>query len=316
MDQAGDRGGAVSPAKGYLYVVLAALMWASSGTAGKGLFDGGVSPHDLVQTRLIISSLLLGIVLAVLSRECLRIRLRDLPYFLLLGGVGMALIQGAYFYSISKIQVAAAILIQYLSPFFVAAFSIVFWKERFTVMKLVALFLSFGGCYLVVGGYDLVLLKMNRLGILVGIAGAIFFAGYSLLGEKGMHRYRPWTVLFYALAFAAVSWNVFYPPFHFLEAGFTGRQWGWVFYISVVGTVIPFGLYFMGVNHIRSTRASITATLEPITAGMMAYLFLGETLGLLQIAGGVLVIAAVVLLQLRQEPDRLAPLLIREGGDR
>jgi drug/metabolite transporter (DMT)-like permease len=296
--------------RGYIYVLLAALMWASSGTAGKALFEGGMTPFELVQIRVTLSFLLLGIVLAYSPGNYLKIRWRDVGYFLVLG-VGMAMVQGTYFFTISRIQVAAAILIQYLSPFFVAFYSIFFWKERFTGLKALALLISFGGCYLVVGGYDLELLKMNRLGIIAGLSSAMLFAGYSLLGERGMHRYRPWTILFYALLFAALSWHVFFTPFHYLKAGFTATQWWWLFYIAVIGTILPFGLYFMGVNHIRSTRASITATLEPISAGLMAFLFIGETLGPLQILGGILVIAAVVLLQLRQEQDKLAPVLIR-----
>ncbi|PKN65752.1 MAG: EamA family transporter [Deltaproteobacteria bacterium HGW-Deltaproteobacteria-15] len=305
-----SEGRAMKTTRGYIYVLLAALMWASSGTAGKALFEGGMTPFELVQIRVTLSSLLLGVVLAISPKEYLKIRWKDVGYFLVLG-VGMALVQGTYFFTISKIQVAAAILIQYLSPFFVAFYSILFWKERFTGFKALALLLSFGGCYLVVGGYDLELLKMNRLGIMVGVLSAILFAGYSLLGERGMHRYRPWTVLFYALLFAALSWHVFFTPFHYLKAGFSAAQWGWLLYISVIGTILPFGLYFMGVNYIRSTRASITATLEPISAGLMAFLFIGETLSPLQILGGILVIGAVVLLQLRQEQDKLAPILIR-----
>jgi drug/metabolite transporter (DMT)-like permease len=286
-------------------------MWASSGTAGKALFEGGMTPFELVQIRVTLSSVLLGLALALSPREYLKIRPRDVGYFLVLGGAGMALVQGTYFFTISRIQVAAAILIQYLSPFFVAFYSILFWKERFTGLKVLALLLSFGGCYLVVGGYDLELLKMNRVGILVGLCSSVLFAVYSLMGERGMHRYRPWTVLFYALLFAALSWHIFYDPFHYLKAGFTRAQWGWLLYISVVGTILPFGLYFMGVNLIRSTRASITATLEPISAGFMAFLFIGEILGPIQILGGILVIGAVVLLQLRHESDTLAPELIR-----
>jgi len=298
-------------AKGYLCVMAAALMWASCGTAGKALFEGGMTPFELVQIRITLAALLLGITLLVAAASHLRIRLRDLGYFVLLGSVGMALVQGTYFYTISKIQVAAAILIQYLSPFFVAFYSICFWKERLTLPKLVAVLLSFGGCYLVVGGYNLDLLYMNRVGILVGVLSSVLFAGYSLLGERGMHRYGPWTVLFYALLFATFSWHVLHPPFHYLVAGFTRAQWGWILYISVIGTILPFGLYFVGVNYIRSTRASITATLEPISAGFMAFFLLGETLEAMQILGGTLVIAAVVLLQLRQERDEMTPALIR-----
>jgi len=64
-------------------------------------------------------------------------------------------------------------------------------------------------------------------------------------------------------------------------------------YIGILGTLVPFGLYLEGVNLIRSTRASITATLEPITAGVISFIFLNEILEPLQITGGVLVIASI-----------------------
>jgi drug/metabolite transporter (DMT)-like permease len=301
--------------KGYLCVMAGAMMWASSGTAGKALFEGGVKALDLVQIRVTLSSAILFLFLMVFSRDSLRIRPRDIGYFLLLGGVFMALVQGTYFYTISKIQVAAAILIQYLAPIFVAAYSMIFWKERSTVFKIAALFLAFSGCYLVVGGYNLELLRMNRLGIMGGVASAVCFAGYSLLGERGMHRYKPWTVLFYALVFSIPTWHILHPPFQYVRLSFDLSQWLWIVYIAVVGTILPFGLFFVGINYIRSTRASITATLEPISAGFFAFFALGETMEMLQVIGGVMVIGAVVLLQIQQEQDMLAPAMIRDKRD-
>jgi len=289
-------------------------MWASSGTVGKALFIGGVTPFELVQIRVTVSTVLLAIVLGIGFRPLFKIRPRDLWYFFILGGVVMALVQVTYFYAISKIQVAAAIFLQYLAPVMVAFFSICFWKERLTSTKILALFLSLGGCYLVVGGYSLHLLKMNQLGILVGLSSALCFAVYTLVGERGMHRYSPWTILFYAFLFATITWHTLYPPFHYLRAGFTAAQWGWIFYVSIVGTVLPFGLFFVGVNYVRSTRASITATLEPISAGLFAYLFIGESLQPLQIAGGTMVVAAIVVLQLKRERDELCPANIRQTG--
>ena len=302
---------ASNPKKGYLCVAAAAVMWASSGTAGKALFAEGITPFELVQVRLTLSSLLLAITFGLFSRNLFRIRPIDIGYFLILGGIAMALVQVTYFYTISKIQVAAAIFIQYLSPIIVAFFSITFWNERLTVAKLLSLFLSLAGCYLVVGGYSFQLLHMNRLGILAGLASAFCFAAYALMGERGMHRYSPWTVIFYAFLFAMISLHIFYQPFLYLRNIYTLKQWGWMFYISLVGTLLPFGLFFVGVNHIRSTRAAITATLEPISAGFIAYLFLGESLEPLQILGAALVVAAIVLLQLRREHDQLAPATIR-----
>ncbi|MEW6665313.1 MAG: EamA family transporter [Thermodesulfobacteriota bacterium] len=301
----------ISSWKGYVCVIIAAILWACSGTAGKALFDAGISPFELVQIRVTLASAFLGPALFILSRRLLAIRLRDMGYFVLLGGVGMSLVQFTYLYTISKIQVAAAILLQYLAPMFVSLFAMCFWKERLTLFKVAALLLAFGGCYLVVGGYNLRLLQMNRLGVMGGIAGAVCFAAYTLLGERGMHRYRPWTVLFYALAFAAIAWHIFYPPFHYLHAGFTPKQWGLIVYIAVFGTIIPFGLYFVGVNFIRSTRAVVTATLEPVCAGVVAFLALGETLQSLQLLGEALVIGAIVLLQVQKERDEMAPAVIR-----
>ena len=292
-----------------------AMMWASSGTAGKALFEGGVKALDLVQIRVTLSSVILFLFLVVFSRSSLKIRPKDIGYFLLLGGVFMALVQGTYFYTISKIQVAAAILIQYLAPIFVAVYSMVFWNERSTLCKITALFMAFGGCYLVVGGYDLELLRLNRLGIMGGLASAVCFAGYSLLGERGMHRYKPWTVLFYALVFSIPTWHILHPPFQYVRLAFDLSQWLWMVYIAVVGTILPFGLFFVGVNYIRSTRASITATLEPISAGFFAFFVLGETMEILQIAGGAMVIGAIVLLQIQQEQDMLAPAMIRAERD-
>lgn len=309
------KGGAT---KGYLSVMAAALMWASSGTAGKALFGTGITPFELVQVRVTVATCLLAVFLGLWSRDLLRIRKADIVYFCLLG-VTMAAVQVTYFYSISKIKVAAAVFLQYLSPLIVAFVSIAFLKERITGLKILALGLSLFGSYLVVGGYRLELLEMNKIGILVALLSACCFAGYSLLGEKGMHRYSPWTVLFYAMFFAAVCWHIFYAPFKYLWAGYGARQWAWMAYISVVGTLMPFGLYFVGVNYIRSTRASITATLEPISAGLMAYLFLGEGMEPLQVVGGAVVVGGIIMLQARREQDALTPAIVRSripGNDR
>jgi len=286
-------------------------MWASSGTASKALFMSGVEPFQLVQIRVTLSSLFLALVLGLFARRLLKIRLVDVVYFFFLGGVLLALVQATYLYTISKMPVAAAILLQYSAPLIVAVYSICFWGERLTSTKVVAVSLSLLGCYLVVGGYSLDLLRMNRVGTLTGLASAVLFAAYSLVGERGMHRHPPWTVVFYAFVFASVTWNILQEPFHFMKSVYSQAQWGYMLYIAIVGTLLPFGLFFEGVNRIRSTRATITSTAEPISAGFIAYLFLGEALEPFQILGGALVISAIVLLQLQQEKNELAPQTIR-----
>jgi drug/metabolite transporter (DMT)-like permease len=163
----------------------------------------------------------------------------------------------------------------------------------------------------VVGGYNLDLLALNRTGIVSGLLSAAAFALYAIHGERGMRRYPPWTVLFYSLLFAAVLWNVIQFPLGFLGRSYAPVEWLWILYIAVFGTLVPFGLYLQGIDLIRSTRASITATLEPITAGFISYVFLGDSLEALQLLGGLLVITAIILLQLRRDCDDHTPDLIR-----
>jgi len=301
----------INAIKGYSCVMAAALMWASSGTVGKALFIGGMSPFVLVQTRVSLASLILIMTLILWRPSLLKIDARDLGYFLLFGGVFMALMQLSYFLAISHIQVAAAILVQYLAPILVAIYSMLFWHERVTLLKVLALVLSLAGCYFVVGGYSLSLLHMNRVGIAWALLSAVSFASSTLLGEKGMHRYNPWTVLFYALLFSALTLNVVHSPLSAMSQSYTKGQWAAILYIVIVGTLLPFGLYLVGVDYIRSTRTIITATLEPIAAAFMAYFALNESLSLLQIIGGLSVIAAIVLLQWQLEHDTLSPELIR-----
>ena len=95
--------------------------------------------------------------------------------------------------------------------------------------------------------------------------------------------------------------------------GYSASEWVFVLYMAACGTILPFGLYLVGINYLRSTQAGVTATLEPIFAGFMAFIFLGESLAALQILGGMLVLAAVIWLQIKRESSELAPAVVRTG---
>jgi drug/metabolite transporter (DMT)-like permease len=297
--------------KGYLFAILAAVLWGISGPAAKFLFQSGLTPFQLVQLRMTIAAGALFFWLLIRDRSLLKIDRSDIGYFALLGTFGLASMQFFYLFAISKIQVAAAILLQYMAPGLIAVHAVVFFGDRISGWMLAAIFGSFAGCYLIVGGYSLELLSMNLVGIASGVLSAVAFTWYSIHGEHGMRRYNPWTVLAYALVFGAICWNVLYSPMKGLFHGYSLFQWAGIFYIGIMGTLLPFGLYLEGVNRIRSTRASITATLEPITAGVISWVFLGEVMEPLQLLGAALVIGSIIALQLRQEVDEKTPALIR-----
>ncbi len=288
---------------GYLYVCLAAVLWAAAGSGAKFLFNSGMTPYQLIQLRVTLAFGGLLLWLVGRNRQLLKIDVKDLFYFSLLGILGIGAAQFFYLFAISKIKVAAAILLHYTGPVFVALYAAVFRHQKLTLKSGLALLGTVAGCFLVVGAYNLDLFALNRAGIIGGLLAAVAFATYTLLSEYGMAKYSPWTVLLYGLLFAALAWNVLHPPLEALLQTYTPAEWFWILFIAVCGTILPFGLYFEGVSRIRSTHASITATLEPITAGVISALFLGEMLSPLQVLGGLVVIASIILLQWEKERD-------------
>lgn len=285
---------------GYFYVALSSLLFAISGTASKFLFNQDVTPYQLVQIRTVLASWVLLAWLIFADPTSLRIPVRSLPRFTTLGFV-LAATMFAYFYAISKIQVAAAILLQYQSPVLVAIYTLVSSRERHSTATLLAIVGSGLGCYLAVGAYTLDLLSLNRAGIIGGICAAAFLACYTVLSESALRNYKPWTVLFYASLFSAVACNLFISPFEGLVRSYSAVQWMWILFISIAGTAVSLGLYNKGLRMIRATHASITATLQPISAAVIAFLFLGEVMTHWQLFGVGLVVASIVVLQIGRE---------------
>ena len=302
--------------RGYLYILIGATLWGVSSVVAKSLLIIGLPPALLVQIRLTLATLTLLIILLIFDRNRIIISLVDLPYFIVLGFVGVAGVQFAYYYTISKIQVGPAVLIQYLSPIWIALYAFIFQKESLTKGKMIALLLAILGCYFTVGGYRMDLLRLNRLGIVSGLISSLFFSFYALYGEKGLKKYDPWTLILYGFGFGTVFYWILISPVKVISEGYSLKIWMAFLYIAIFSTLIPFGLYFKGIDRIRATRASITATWEPVVAGMTAYFVLEEVLFPLQVLGGIGVIAAIVLLQVaREKAAPSTPLEIRQAPD-
>lgn len=293
--------GGLSGTTGYLYVVLAALLWALSGTASKFLFQVGLSPLHLVQMRATISAFILFLWLFLVKPSLLRVERSDWVALVVLG-VALAATQFTYLYAISKIPVAAAILLQYQAPVLIALYTVISRRTGLSYRTAFAIGGAVAGCYLMVGGHRFDFTGMNRAGVISGLVSAASFALYTVRSEGTIRARNPWTVICYALIVTAVVWNCVHQPFGAFLRGYGPTEWSWIFFVGFFGTVLPFGFYAKGVYLIQATKASVTATLEPVIAGFTAYLFLGEVMEPLQIAGGCLVMGAVIYLRSRKNP--------------
>lgn len=282
---------------GYLHVAAAAALWASSASLAKFLFHKGLSPIHLMQLRTTISASLLFLWFLMTKLGTLSIGRHDVMYFVRLG-VALAVSQLTYLYAVSRIHVAAAILLQYQAPLIIVLYSVLFAREKLTGFTIAAVSGATLGCYFMVGAYNLHVLDMSRAGIISGLISAAAFAYYSVKSEYGVRAHTPWKTLCYALLIAAVMGNLFASPLTAFMQNYSLTSWMAILYISVCGTLLAFGLYNEGIKRIRPAHASITATLEPVIAGIVSYFFLGEVLGTLQVFGAGMVILSVLLLQI------------------
>lgn len=287
---------------GRWFVFAATVLWASTATLARFMFHArAVDPLVVVELRLTIASVVLAAYLALFRRASLRIDPRDLPRFLLLGLLGVAAVQGSYYYSISKLGVGLAILIQYLAPALIVAFDLVRGKPvGWTMILAVASALL--GTLLLVGGVRVGQVEAAPLDWAISFYSAFAFAFYIMNSKQVLARYAPETVLLYTFVIAAVFWAFRNPPWVIAAAHYPAELWGLFVVLGLFSTLVPFTLFYLGLRRLPAAEAGVIATSEPLVAMITAAVFLGERLGPLQLVGAGFVLAAALLAS-RNKPE-------------
>jgi len=288
---------------GYLLAVMAAVLWATLGVLGKFLYGYDADPLTVVTIRAIIAFVTLAAILAVVNRRLLRIRRRDILFFALYGLVGVTLNYAFYFYALNATSVTTAVILLYTYPALVALLATVFLKERLDWVKGLVLVLTFAGCFLVAQGYDSTALQLNLKGVLFGLGAGVTAAIYSLFGKKALQKYDSWTTVCYAFGFGALFLLILRPPQTILSVNYPWQAWLAILAIAWFPTLLAYALFMMAMKYIEAGKASITATLEPVVASLLAYLFLGETIEWPQLVGVGLVLSGIVGLQFSQRSN-------------
>jgi drug/metabolite transporter (DMT)-like permease len=152
--------------------------------------------------------------------------------------------------------------------------------------------------------------SLSTVGVTAAFGGALALTAYLLMAERERRHRDAASLSFYGFLFAALLWALVQPLWEFpwdvldddvsLQGNLsehTAPVWALVGFIVVVGTMITFSLLTGALRHISATRASIVATLEPVVATAVAWLWLGETFGPMQLVGGAIVLAGIFIAQ-------------------
>ena len=272
------------------------------------ILASGVSSLRLSQVRTTGALVGLVLVLLVTAPERLRVRMRELPFLALFGIGGLAFVQWFYFLAIHRLAIGIALLIEYLAPLLVALWARYVFHEHVRRRIWLALALALGGLALIVNVAHSG--TISTAGVVFSLLAAVTYALYILLAEHAVGDRDAVSLLAWGFAFAALFWAVIAPWWSFpghrvgahvsLLGHLAGQHlpvWALMAWMVVLGTIVPFFLLVSALRHLPATRVGIIAMLEPVVATIVAWAWLGESLGSLQLAGAVIVLAAIVLAQ-------------------
>jgi len=293
----------VRRAAGIACIVASAVAFGTMAILARAAYASGVDTTTLLGLRFAIAALTMLPILA--ARGQALPRGSTLLALVVLGGVGYGGQAFTFFTALTLAPAGLVALLLYLHPALVAVLSSVVLHERLTPTKLVALVAALAGMVLTVAP-SLIgeTPATGTAGVAFGVAAAAIYAVYIVAGARlsGTVAALPMSTVVIgsaALVFAAV-------------ALFRGPQWpqtaaGWlaIAAIALVSTVAAITLFFAGLERIGPTRASTLSTIEPLVTVTLAAALLGERIAPIQIAGGALILGAVVLLA-RPHPDAVA----------
>lgn len=286
---------------GYVFILVAVLFWGGSASLAKYLFTTRFDTLIIVQTRSSLSFLLFALFFLVTNRSVFRVDLRDLPKFVLAGTIGIAATNFAYYFTVKEATVATAILVQYTAPVLVMLYAVFIARdESLSGLKVFSLVLSLFGCYLAVSGGNWEAIQLRGWSVVSGIASSVCYTFMLLMSKHLLRKYSVWTMLTYAFGFSTLFWLFVNTPMDIVNRGYTIPDWGILWVFAVISILIPHTMFSAGLKRLEASTVGIVTTMEPVVAIVIAYFALDEALGAVQILGGVAVVAAILLLQVRR----------------
>jgi len=270
------------------------------------VIDSGIPADQLVLIRSGVSALLAGAVLVFTNPKAFKLTWREVPLLLAFGVFGLALMQWAYSNAVSILPVGIALLFEYTAIIIVPIAARIVFKEKTTRTFWYGVALVLGGLLVVsqiwAGGLD-------PVGVGYALLAAVLLAFYFLMGQHAGLTRDPLSTMFYTMLIATIFWGILSggqaSTIDLLQVvNLTGNLSAWnvpvwvpLAWLTVMGTFAPMAMGFIALKLTTASKVSVTQTAEPVFAFIFGWLWLGQSMNLLQTLGGALVIAGIIFAQ-------------------
>ncbi|MFC7522680.1 DMT family transporter [Parapedobacter sp. GCM10030251] len=286
--------------KGVLMALLAATLWGVSGTCGQFLFqERAMAVEWLMAVRMLGAGILLLLVALLRKDRHMWLIWRDRSdrrRLLIFGILGMLTVQYSYFAAIKHSNAATATILQFSAPVLIAIYLAVRYGKRLNAMGYLAIFLAVLGTFLLVTHGNIRSLSISPLAFALGMASAVSLALYTLMPGRLLDKYSALSVIGWGLFIGGVAISLLRPPWDVAGIEWDEYTYANTLFVVLFGTLVPFYVYLKAVQLIGGQKASLLTSAEPLSATLLAVLWLGVSFQALDWLGALLIVSTVFLL--------------------
>ena len=283
-----------------LLIILSALSFGSISVLTVLVTGAGVPLLTAMAWRYVLGVALLGTIAR--RRQLRSVPIRRVMQLLVIGGCGQALITYLSLHALEYIPVGPLAFLFYTYPAWVALLAAIRRTERLTPVRTIALTLALAGVTIMVG---VPTEKLNPIGVLLALASALLYSAYLPALEHVQEGVPPIIATLFLIAGAATAFVIaaLLTGELFIPGG--GAVWSEILVLAFVSTVIAFLTLIKGLAVLGPVRTAIIATVEPFFTAALGILVLENQLSTATLVGGILIAAAVLLIQ--RSSTQLAP---------
>ncbi len=294
-----------NPVVGVTAVSFAALMFGFNASSVKIILGTEISPEQLVLLRSTFTAVLAGFFLLLTNKKAFRVTKKELPVLIFYGIFGIALMQWSYSNAVSLLPISVALLIEYTAIVIVPLVSLLLFKDKVRPRLWFGIAAVLMGLAIVSNVWDS---DLNPAGVAWACMAAVCLSIYFLIGEHTQRKRDAMSTLFYTFAVAAVFWAILnlINPAKMIDMNLVFNLggnldhismpvWAGLLWIGIMGSFIPMLLDYIALGNLSATAVGVIATAETVFATVFAWAWLNESMTTLEVIGGLIVVAGIVL---------------------
>lgn len=278
---------------GTIVTLISASSFATLAIFAKFAYGGGAGVLSVLLWRFLGAFLIFGFYLYIKKEPFFYERSTALK-LLSMGALGYSSMSALFLLSASRIPASLSVMLLYLYPAFVTICTVLLKQEIYSAQKGYALVITMLGLVFVLGNS---FGNIDPLGIFCGLGASVVYTAYIVMGSRLIRSLDPIKSTFHIMLGSTCAFALAGLLTGNVTARLTPKVWLAIAAIILVSTVCAVLFFWMGVKLVGASKASIISTVEPPVTVLLAWLILGERLTPIQLLGGILILAGVVILQ-------------------